>query len=895
MGGKMESQKIHLSALLLLVTFCGGGFAQARYRVDPHYEDSVRVAVIWNDAEGRTSCSDETRPVGEKTLEFILKALNRERIPNIKTLRNSQSEHVTWEEVKNLWGGDTIPHTIIHANAGWSTGWNGEELERIFNEAVERRIGIVSVGDDAGNLAQEVFGFDGVNNVPEPMQDATQIDSLWIGLLRENDEKIKVRNNDGTLAYPGANGIISNAVDSILKENTLDFHPPGSGRCQADADRYTVLYPRWITMLGFQQGYWDGRTQPDMDDQLNVLVAIQDTTTHKIVRRAVALSFQPQFLRNESAAEQIVYDAIMYASLTHTLFVANRIEIVVNSDTLKAGENIGMHAVLYDQRDSLLTDLLPFVQWELIDPQPGDSITYANGEATSVTATKAWREMLVRACVTDPESQQTLCTTTVVYVMPSDPHHLDLQEDSEISQQMRNEDSSLEEIQLGDRATSIVLYAVARDRYNNFVRFADPENCRWSSQNESVVSAQSRADTAYAGVIVRTGAGSTVVEVREGSLVPAQVNVVCEDLSLLNNAITRDTNGNGYLDRIDLYFSKAVTIDSALIAAQLLTIAQASNRNLRLETFRPAYSQADTLWYVDLEETDRWGLQTGWEPVVSGTIPILISNTVNHIQISGRVAIDGAGPVIEKAMYFPPGLDSPTDTLVVHLSEPVGKDLFTDVDPTEAFSFYKVGESSFNIDVLRESELVITEEGPYIKELIIIRHNADDPDMAIKPHQDSLQFYSGSKDAKENPPPGRDMARKCVIELGGTNTLVISASPNPFKPGATLPPEVIAFYRDVFEGKSPSNGMLVTLRARKPLKENGGKYGAARIYDAVGNLIVSDLVLKMAGSLQDYGLYWDLCTKRGRRVSPGMYLCVIHCTDGEGRVCKETIKIGVSE
>ncbi|MFP4012900.1 MAG: hypothetical protein ACLFVQ_02340 [Chitinispirillaceae bacterium] len=891
----MESQKRFLNALLLIVIFCSGLFAQARYRVDPHYEDSVRVAVIWNDAEGLGSCSDETRPVGEKTLEFILNALDPDYIPNIKTLRNSTDDHVTWGDVEELWGGDSVPHTIIHANAGWSTGWNGEEMERIFSEAVERRIGIVSVGDDAGNLAQEVFGFDGVDNVPGPMQDATQIDSLWIGLLRENDEQIKVRNDDGTLAYPGANGIISNAVDSILEEGTLHFNPPGPGRCQADADRYSILYPRWITMLGFQQGYWDGRTQPGMDEQLNVLVAIQDTTTHEIVRRAVALSFQPQFLRNESAAQQIIYDATMYASLTHTLFVANRIEILVNSDTLKAGESIGMSAVLYDQRDSILTDLLPLVQWELTDPQPGDSITSTDGETTSVTGTKAWREMLVRACVTDPETRQTLCTTAVVYVMPSDPHHLDLQEEAEISQQMRNEDSPLEGIELGDRATSKVLYAVARDRYDNFVRFADPENCRWTSQNESVVTAESRADTAYAGVIVRTGAGSTVVEVSEGSLIPAQVDVVCEDLSLLNNAITRDTNGNGYLDRIDLHFSKSVTIDSALIAAQLFKITQASGRSLRLETFRPADSPADTLWYIDLVETDRWGLQTGWEPVVNGTIPILISNTVNQIQIRRRVATDGAGPVIQKAIYFPPGLDSRSDTLVVQLSEPVRKNLFSGVDPIEAFSFYKLGESTFNDDILNGSELIIAEEGPYIRELIIVRHNADGPDMAIKPHQDSLQFYSGSTDENGNPPPGRDLARKCIIELGGANTLVVSASPNPFIPGATLPPEVISFYRDVFEGRSPSDGMLVTLRARKPLKESGGEYGYARIYDAVGNLIVNDLVLEMAGSLQDYGLYWDLTTKRGRRVSPGVYLCVIRCTDDEGRVYKKKIKIGVSE
>lgn len=886
----------NISHVFLFVFFCCGGiYAQARYRVAPQYEDTVRVAIIWNDAEGRSSCNDDTRPVGEKTLQFILNALDTDRLPDIKTLRNSQEDHVTWDQVVNLWGEDTIPHTIIHSNAGWSTGWNGENLERIFNEAVEHRIGIVSVGDDAGNLAQEAFGFDGVENMPAPMGDATHIDSLWIGLLRENDENVKVRNNDGTLAYPGANGIISNAVDSILDGGTLYFNPLGAGRCQADADRYTVLYPQWITMLGFQQGYWDGQVQPQMDDQLNVLVAIQDTTTHEIVRRAVALSFQPQFLQNEAASEQIIYDAIMYASLTHTLFVANRIEIVVNSDTLKAGESVDMQAVLYDQRDSLITDLLPFVEWEIIDPRPGDSISFTHGESTSITGTKAWREMLVRACVTDPETQQTLCTTSVVHVMPSDPHHLDIQKEAEITDQLRNQNSPPTEIQLGNGANSALLYAVARDRYNNFVRFADSEKSQWSSEDESIATAQSRADTAYAGVIIRTGSGSTAVQVSEGSLIPAQAEIVCQNLSILHQAITRDTNGNGYLDRIDLYFTKAVSIDSTLIPDQLLNITETSSRKLQLHTLRSADSQTDTLWYVDLRETDRWGLQTGWEPSVSGTVPILISENINHIQVSGLTATDGAGAVIDKAKYFPPDLNTQSDTLVIELSEPVRRDLLIDANPADIFSFYRMGENTCNDDVLNESELIITENTPFIQELMIVRNSTDNPDLAIKPHQDSLQLHSEGIDAAENEPPGRELARKTVIELGGDNTLVISATPNPFKPGATLSPEVMAFYADILEGRSSADGMIIALRARKPLKEKNGEFGTARIYDAVGNLIVEDLEMKQAGSYQDYGLYWDLCTKRGRRVSPGMYLCMVFCTDQEGRVHKKTIKIGVSE
>ncbi len=877
---------------LVLLFFCGNLFAQARYRVDQKYEDTVRIVIIWNDASGLSSCNSATKPVGQQTMEFILNALDTLQLPNVKTLKNTTSNHVTWRQVKNLWGGDTIPHTIIHANAGWSTGWNGPELENIFRESVERRIGIVSVGDDAGNLASEVFGFDGVNNVPDPMRDATQIDSLWLGLLRQNDEQVKLYKSDGQLAYPGVNGIISNAVDSILKGSTMMFNPVGDGRCQADADKYTILYPQWITMLGFQQGYWNSRTQPANNDQLNTLVAIQDTTTNKIVRRAVALSFQPQFLRNDAAAQQIIYDAVMYASLTHTLSVANRIEIIVNSDTLKAGEKITMQARLFDQKDSLLNDLLPLVQWQILDAQPGDSISQSSGATTTVTGTKAWREMLVSACVTDPETQATLCTTATVVVMPSDPHHLNLQQQPEVSGTMLNQNTPPIEIKLGDNAASTQLYAVVRDRFDNYIRFANTETVQWSTSNRSAAIVEGKADSSWIGLVIRSGPGTTEVQVREGTLIPANATVNCEDISLLRDAITRDTNGNGYLDRIDLYFTKAVAVDTQEIA-QLISFMQGSGKNLRVVGIHPHSSAQDTLWQVELEEVTNLGLQTGWTPVMSGRIPVLINGTVNYVQLPGTMISDGAGPVIQKVTYFPPMLDANSDTLRIKLSEPVLRDILIGVNPSELFNFYRAGDSQTSQSVIGDAVLLLPESGAYTQELIIVRSNANNPDEVIKVHEDSLQFVKGSTDAAGNAP--LKIARRVTIELGGSNNLLIAASPNPFSGGTELSPLTRTFYANVLNGIPSPRGVLVAIRARKPLKEYKERFGSAKIFDAVGNCIVSDLPIKMAAGFQDYGLFWNLHTNRGRRVSPGSYLCVVRVTDIDGRSIRETVKIGVSE
>ncbi len=137
-------------------------FAEALYRVHQNYEDTVRIAIIWNNAPGVSSCDFTTLPIGQKTLDFVKRALNPEKVPNIKELQNTTSYHTTWEDVRSLWGADTVPHVIVHVNAGWSSGWNGPDLDMIFSNASNLKIGIISVGDDAADLSSRTFGFGAV-------------------------------------------------------------------------------------------------------------------------------------------------------------------------------------------------------------------------------------------------------------------------------------------------------------------------------------------------------------------------------------------------------------------------------------------------------------------------------------------------------------------------------------------------------------------------------------------------------------------------------------------------------------------------------------------------------------------------------------------------------------
>lgn len=874
----------------LMFSTAGSSFAEAVYRVHKNYEDTVRIAIIWNNAPGMSSCDFSTLPVGQKTLDFVKMALNPEKIPNIKELQNTESDHTTWEDVRALWGADTIPHVIVHVNAGWSAGWNGPELDAIFSNAINLKIGIVSIGDDAADLSSRTFGFDGVENNPEPLYDAIDIDSLWIGLLRANDDRLKTIEN-GTLAYPGVNGIISNTVDSILKDTLINFFPFGEGRCQADADRYDVLYPNWITMLGYQQGYWDGEAQPGANE-LNVLVAIQDTTSQGLIRRAVALSFQPSFLENGLASQQITYDAIMFASLAHTLTIINEIKISVSSDTINAGETAHVSAEIFDQRGISLTELLPEVQWQIVNPEPGDSISASTGGTTSITGTKAWRNTTIEASVKDPITGSLISATAEITIMPGDPHHLDILITNIVTANMLNDNNPRETVKLSRTNPSVTLYSVVRDRFNNFVSSSDQDLTTWTSADASIARASGQSRNASAGTVSLSGNGSTTVCVAEGSLIPDTASVNCVGIKV-KDAVTLDTDGDGLIDMVAIFFDIPATV--ALQNGAPLTLIH-DDKTLQVSGIHTrSGGSVDSVYYLEVTENETWGLQTDWIVTLNGAVNVLnTEETKGSVDISGVKARDGIGPVLEKAVLYPSYMRF-SDTLLIILSEPVKRADLVSVSPESAFNFYLfTNKTSPDVRVLQRSCFDFDGSTDYINQFIIILTDQSNSNFDITPYKDKMQFVTGSSDSVGNLPPGASVSRKVPVEISGINYIKVTAYPNPFAQGslASLPPQIRKRFANIIGNRQ--SGMLVDFYSIKPLaQQTDGSYGVAAIYDAVGNRMARDVKLKKANTSTNYGFIWDGKNQNGRNVGTGTYLAVVKCKDMDEKNYIEKIKLGV--
>ncbi len=310
-----------LLALVSFVWFVNPVFSQAQYRVNSIYEDTVRVGVVYNTiigpcatkTTGITDCNGGTNEgkglahIEDSMVAYVLKALDTSRVTNVKV---SPADAAFGWGVVNSWFPGKLPHVIVHINAGWNK-CRGPGLIEVLDSAASLAIGIVEYGNDAAGVIDILFGFSQPENIMAPMSSAQpgDVDTLWMKLLSD------------TLSEPG---VVRNAVDSILGGNTeIPFKKYGvqGGRCTADADVYDVAlgFENQVLQLGTQNGTKNGvnKSVPNgaKYDQYNIVTVFEDS-----VRRGVALAFEPHFLENRPAIEQITYDAIMFASYAHLIF-----------------------------------------------------------------------------------------------------------------------------------------------------------------------------------------------------------------------------------------------------------------------------------------------------------------------------------------------------------------------------------------------------------------------------------------------------------------------------------------------------------------------------------------------------------------------------------------------
>ena len=548
-------------------------------------------------------------------------------------------------------------------------------------------------------------------------------------------------------------------------------------------------------------------------------------------------------------------------------------------DTILAGEIFSVYAHVFDSTiwkpswDSLVT-------WELTGADGSVTLISQTSGIAQLLPTKAFGTVTLTARFVNPNdpTQAPAIASVRLYIGPGKPHHITIQQTPDIIQ---TTDSSLDSLLIPENVNSATLYAVVRDSLGNFIRFAD--NAQWQSTNPQVATVTPEGNK-YQAVVGKVNGGLTQIRVTESNLIPAVVNVMVRTTQIeLSSAVTRDNNGNGYLDRIDLTFDASVVITDDMIP--LFRIVNGGV----VFTIDSIRASGGNTFSVYLKEKTGGEFQTGWTPRLS------IQGGTDLVAVHDYVCTDGAGPVVSRALYYPGALRSQQstsgtpDTIKATISELVNWP--PNPDPNALFSYHRggtrVSDAFSSISILDDSTalLVVSDK------------------ISVETDRDSIQLASSGnvKDKASNSPPAN--GRKAPVEWGAVSINYIPSN-NPFIPQKTkISTAVQNYYAPVIQKQvavefaNKDYGTVIGIQVKgKPLQEIPGPvdstFGKAVVYDAVGNIVRSNLyVFKAAGN--DYGIYWDGTNDNGRLVGRGIYLVRVVTTDVARKTRIGNIKVAI--
>jgi fibro-slime domain-containing protein len=550
--------------------------------------------------------------------------------------------------------------------------------------------------------------------------------------------------------------------------------------------------------------------------------------------------------------------------------------------TIPAGETVNVYARVFDSTawrpewDSLVT-------WEIKDANGVviSSGTSKNGEIPLLSE-KAYTDLVltVRFINPDDPTRKVNISTINLTTGPGKPFQVTFQKTIDT---VLLESTPLSAISISEQESNAELYAVIRDRAGYFIRFAD--KAVWKSSNVAVGTVSPETGMNYKGIITKASRGTTQISANESGLKEAVIEVTIFTLQIsLTSAVTADMDGNGYLDMITLHFDQSFSVSNQI----LKSILHVNNNGTKftIDSIHPITNgNARTDYQLYIHEIATTDFQTSWTPSMS------ISQNADFVHVADFKCTDGAGPVIGRAKYIPGtyGFSSnpsgTPDTIYITISEKITHQ--SNSDPDKLFAYYRNGKTE--LDVFNSivafndstAKLVVTKGFP------------------VESITDSIQLASSSGivDLHSNEPNAK--GRKAPVESQDLN-IIVTPSSNPVIRGDVLPGKLIQFYNPVI--RSQSNGsqstegviIAITVKGRSLKEMPDDSYGKAVVYDAMGNLVRSDLKVTKV-NVNEFGIYWDCRNKNRRFVGSGTYLAVFTISDTKGKWKKSELKIGVKE
>ncbi|MBN2035483.1 MAG: fibro-slime domain-containing protein [Chitinispirillaceae bacterium] len=374
--------------------------------------------------------------------------------------------------------------------------------------------------------------------------------------------------------------------------------------------------------------------------------------------------------------------------------------------------------------------------------------------------------------------------------------------------------------------------------------------------------------------------GTIVLTVQSGTA-SVTVPIIVAGLPWLDSAITRDINGNGLIDRIDLSFDRAAAIAPTL----------AGNFSVKHgATIFPVTGiiPVDERHYqLLLQEQDTPLLQTSW-------MPTLVMAQVPKVTDATLTCLDGCAPVIYRIIkYIRVAGDRSRDTVLVLFSEKIqnqtGGRFYISNPPIETFITWWGAAG----DTLADSLLAGISSFTRIAADSIIyfamsnaKNLTSDNWMNIRAGSRYLRDPCGNF-----PEPVNRRVRVEVVPILNINTF-----PNPS--GVTrkrIPSDAIHIEKVPVNGKSEVKKWVLDDKAGTvislvgllvpPVRPDNSRDPVTlqlKIYDVVGNSVTWTTyhdIFNMGPDQKapsEINLYWNGINKNGMRVAPGVYRAVLY-------------------
>lgn len=437
----------------------------------------------------------------------------------------------------------------------------------------------------------------------------------------------------------------------------------------------------------------------------------------------------------------------------------------------------------------------------------------------------------------------------------------------------------------------IIIYAVGYDKYGNRRGY---ESSNWTTDStlhpveggtktEGIYyNTNNVTDNEY-GHIIAVPFDTSVKNIRSDRFV-----VIRGPLAIFSSATTRDKNGNGYLDHIELHFTKPVALTDDML--EHIRISYGDFNDFTIKRIVPISDSLSTDWVLELVENETVDPQTNWKPDI--TIKNLEMFGID--EITNFTCSDGAGPVIWSVVkQRSGGTLRDEDEVTITFSEPVwqaGARRLSETDtPSIVFYVWRDVDGGYaRID----SFLIGITSFTSINDAVVKFKTTNGRDLStrnlvnIRTSLDSTAFIV-DEEAGNFPVVNNRKVRVVVV---GPIPKRVDPVPNPIAPDPSVVPPGKLYIRHEPQARewiaNGVGGTILAVPVALPSLDTKIRI-KVKIYDAVGNKVISaeeeDVVPSLqiksekdSASLYTVDIYWNGYSYKSMPVSPGVYQVVIY-------------------